>query len=98
MPFRENRQECRERQGKAAGEVGLSSQDPKEESVWVGLVSDIGSIVSRSNQDFTVIAQRHGDKQTQNIYSLSQNTENLSMKIRNILGLKSQLCPDQEDH
>lgn len=74
MPFRENRQECRERQGKAAGEVGLSSQDTKEESVWVGLVSDIGSVVSRSNQDFTVIAQRHGDKQTQNIHSLSENT------------------------
>lgn len=38
--------------------LGLYSQDTEEEQVWVILVSETGSIVSRSNQDLTVMAQR----------------------------------------
>ena len=60
----------------------------------------MGSKVSRSNQDFTVTARRHGNKQTQNTYSISQKRvrQNLSVKIRNISRLKTQLSPDQQDH
>lgn len=47
--------------------LGRSSQDPEEERVWMRLASDISSMVSRSNQDFTVTDQSHGNKQTQNI-------------------------------
>lgn len=44
--------------------LGLYSQDTEEEQVWVHMVSDMGSTASRSNQGFTVIAQRHSNKQT----------------------------------
>lgn len=59
IPFRENGQDCREGQGqgKAAGGLGLSSQDTEEDQVRIGLVSDIGS--TRSNQDFKVKSRLH---------------------------------------
>lgn len=47
--------------GRGCPGLGLYSQDTEEEQVWGRLASDMGSTASRSNQDFTVIAQRHGN-------------------------------------
>ena len=99
-PFRENKQECREWQRKAIGEAGLFFPDSGEENGWGWALTQAlqfqGQIkASPSLPEGMGVSQHKTSTVLGRARAPSEKTE---YENKHCLGLKNQLCPNQQGH
>lgn len=98
MPFRENKQECREWQRKTIGEAGLSFAEMEEENGWGWALTQAlqfqGQIEASPSLPEGMGISQH---KTRTVLAIAPS-EKTEYENKHCPGLKNQLCPNQQGH